>query len=187
MLHELGAHPPHARRARRGWGILNPTLTWRHTPTHAVAYRGRSGRWREGGTTESDEGAATGEDATTAANTAKGVAGGLHDVARNEPLRKAGTPSDRPRTTSARAEARCLRLRNEASSRQRAAAVDCRTTGWTSFVRQPQRVTCYPSCTFSPCFLSISAVHPSISAAPLRSSSRRGSGTSLNGFPENTE
>ncbi len=33
---------------------------------------------------------------TPGSNTAKGVAGGLHDVPRNEALRKAGTPSDRP-------------------------------------------------------------------------------------------
>ena len=39
----------------------------------------------QGGTTESDEGAATGEDATTAANTAKGVAEGSDWRARNEP------------------------------------------------------------------------------------------------------
>ena len=54
-------------------------------PTHAGALRGSSGRWREGGTTESDEGAATEEDATTAANTAKGVAEGSDWRARNEP------------------------------------------------------------------------------------------------------
>lgn len=50
-----------------------------------------------------------GSDRRAVSNTAKGAAGGLHDVARNEPLRKAKSPATAPRTTSARAEARPVR------------------------------------------------------------------------------
>jgi len=52
------------------------------------------------------------EQPTPGDNTAKCSGGdGLHDVARNEPLRKATPTRNAPRTTSARATARCLRGR----------------------------------------------------------------------------
>ena len=75
------------------------------------------------------------EQPTPGYNTAKGAAGGLHDVARDEPLRKAGTPSDRPPNYQ-RASGGAMPAgapfsttgdsRTRAPiSRQRAAAVDC--------------------------------------------------------------
>ena len=100
----IDSHPKKREKRRRGWASFKnkspKALAWRHTPTHAGAQRARPGA--TGGTTRAEGFAAASdrngqrERPTGGTNTAKGVAGGLHDVARNEPLRKAGTPSDRP-------------------------------------------------------------------------------------------
>ena len=85
---------------------------------------------------------------TTGTNTAKGVAGGLDDVARNEALREDLQPSDRPPNYNERALARCLRVaspfkyrrsRKQALiSRRRDKAVVCRTAfGKLRIQRQP--------------------------------------------------
>ena len=81
-------------------------------------------------------------------DSAKGVAGGLHDVARNEPLRKAGSLATAVRTTASEQrrdgcgwllfEYRQRRQAPDTSSR-RDGAVDCRTAGCRCFCASVRR------------------------------------------------
>jgi len=84
---------PHvfAGKRRRGWATPK-----NYTPK--ALSRRRTAHPRRSGRRSATAGAAeqTGEQWKTGYNTAKGAAGGLNDVARNEPLRKGCKPSDRP-------------------------------------------------------------------------------------------